>query len=156
MVKKFNPFPAPKKGTSRLILKRPSTSKTTSCNQVPYQRHSEGTGVVRVDQTKWRRTIQELIKATDAEIAMILKNYHFLPELSGKVCPKCETGVLSPLKEHTGRNGLWHRCSRKHCQQYVSPIHLHYTPSSPELRGPKGIHCKCNQQPCSCVSRRFL
>ena len=46
----------------------------------PRPRHPEGTGFVRVDQTKWHRTIQELIEATDAAIVKILKNDHFLPE----------------------------------------------------------------------------
>ena len=134
MVKNFNPFPAPKKGTSRMVRKRPSTSKTTSWNEIPYQRHSEGAGFLRVDQRKWR--VQELIKATNAEIIQILKNDRFLPEWSGKVCPKCEKGVFSPLKEHTGRNGLWHRCDRWRCQQYVSPIHLH--PIFTKTPGPEG------------------
>ena len=136
MVKRFNPFPAPKRGVGRMVLKKPVSNKTSSWNKIAYQRHSQGGGCLRVDQTKWRRTIQELIKASDTGIIKILKQDKFLPEWSGAVCPKCEAGVLGTLQQHAGRNGLWHRCNKKNCQQYVSPIHLH--PIFTATPGPEG------------------
>ena len=119
-----------------MVLKKPVSNKTSSWNKVAYQRHSQGGGCLRVDQTKWRRTIQELIKASDTGIIKILKQDKFLPEWSGAVCPKCEAGVLGTLQQHAGRNGLWHRCNKKNCQQYVSPIHLH--PIFTATPGPEG------------------
>ena len=119
-----------------MVLKKPVSNKTSSWNKVAYQRHSQGGGCLRVDQTKWRRTIQELIKASDTGIIKILKQDKFLPEWSGAVCPKCEAGVLGTLQQHAGRNGLWHRCNKKNCQQYVSPIHFH--PIFTATPGPEG------------------
>ena len=72
MVKRFNPFPDPKKGKGRMILKKPAGIKTASWSKVPYQRHNEGGGFLRKDQTKWHRTIQQLLKATDTQILDIL------------------------------------------------------------------------------------
>ena len=42
MVKSFNPALVPKNGVRRMILKKPSSTKTMSWNQVPYQRRSTG------------------------------------------------------------------------------------------------------------------
>ena len=135
MVKSFNPVRVPKNGVRRMILKKPSSTKTMSWNQVPHQRHSKSGGFLRMDQIKWRRTIQELIKAKDTDILKILKEDNFIPERSGVVCPKCETGVRSP-QEHAGRKGLWHRCKWYKCLQYVSPIQLH--PIFTMTPGPEG------------------
>ena len=144
MVKRFNPFPAPKRGVGRMVLKKPVSNKTSSWNKVAYQRHSQGGGCLRVDQTKWRRTIQELIKASDTGIIKILKQDKFLPEWSGAVCPKCEAGVLGTLQQHAGRNGLWHRCNKKTASS-TSPLSTCIR-SSLQRRVLRGILCKCSQQ----------
>ena len=125
------------KRVRRMILKKPAARKAASWNQVPYQRHSDGGGFLRVCQTKWRRTLQELLNASDDEILRILKSDHFLPQWAGgAVCPKCGEGVLAPLKVHAGRKGRWHRCNRFKCQPYVSPIYLH--PIFTSTPGPEG------------------
>ena len=45
-----------------MILKKSFHKKTASC--IAYQRHAQCGGFLRVDQTNWRRALQELIKAT--------------------------------------------------------------------------------------------
>ena len=47
MIKSFNTVLVPKNGVRRMILKKPSSTKTMSWNQMPYQRHSKGVEWIR-------------------------------------------------------------------------------------------------------------
>ena len=136
MGKRYNPFPDPKKGKGRMVLKKPAGVKSASWSKVPYQRHKLGGGFLRKDQTKWRRNIQQLLKATDNQILDMLMKDKFLPNWEGCVCPFCNEGVLGPLSDRPSRDTKAYRCNKKNCQKYVSPAHLH--PLFTVLRGPEG------------------
>ena len=136
MVKRFNPFPEPKKGKGRMILKKPAGIKSSTWTKVPYQRHIQGGGFLRKDQTKWRRNIHELLTATDTQIISMLKMDKFLPNWEGSICPFCNKGVLGPLTTRSQRSTKARRCKKKSCQKFVSPLHLH--PVFTMVRGPQG------------------
>ena len=60
-----------------------------------------------------------------------------LPDWAGKVCPKCNQGILSSLKVHCGESVPKYSCSRKSCQQRVHPTtYLHTICQA--CRGPEG------------------
>ena len=140
MVKRFNPFPDPKKGKGRMILKKPAGIKTASWSKVPYQRHNEGGGFLRRDQTKWHRTIQQLLKATDTQILDILMKDNFLPSWEGCICPFCNKGVLVPLSTRSQRETKEYRCNKKNCQKLFTRFIC--TPSSLWFVVPKGTVSK--------------
>ena len=81
---------------------------------------------------KWCRTLQELLQASDKRILSVLRKDKSIPDWTGAACPRCEEGVLGPLVVRPSRAAHAHRCSKKKCQQYVSPIHLHpiFTPKN--------------------------
>ena len=87
------------------------------------------------EQVKWRRSLQELLAASDDDILRILKADKLLPEWKGAVCPRCNEGRLGALLTRPS-GGLAHRCSRKHCQQYITPLELH--PLFAKTMGPEG------------------
>lgn len=136
MVKRFNPFPDPKKGKGRMILKKPAGIKPASWSKVPYRRHNEAGCFLRRDQTKWHRTIQQLLKATDTQILDILMKDKFLPNWEGCACPFCNKGVLGPLSTRSQRDTKAYRCNKKNCHKFVYPLHLH--PIFTLVRGPEG------------------
>ncbi|CAE7921723.1 unnamed protein product, partial [Symbiodinium necroappetens] len=133
---KFNPFPDPKKGVRRMIQKKPSCKKSTSWMKIPYVKDNTKGGYVRKEQTKWRRCIQELPHATDREILQILIQDGLLPDRKGSVCPHCQAGTLSALTTNGRDDILRYRCSRKGCQWYFLPQHLH--PIYTATKGPEG------------------
>ena len=59
----FNPFPEPKKGVNRMIKKRPACMKSLSWHNIPYVEEKNKGGFVRMQQTKWKRNIMELLGA---------------------------------------------------------------------------------------------
>ena len=117
-------FPLPKKGLKRMILKRPAGKKTSAWKRTPYQKPVDGHAYTRKEQVKWRRSLQELLAASDDDILHILKADKLLPEWKDAVCPRCNEGRLGALLTRPS-GGLAHRCSRKHCQQYITPLELH-------------------------------
>ena len=107
----FNPFPDPKRGKGRSVLKRPSAKKTKAWKEVPYTRHSSklpSKSDLKLDREK------KLVK-------MLLQD-GLLSTWAGKLCPRCGKGTLSSLQ---GGDNLRHRCNRKNCQVYINPQHLH-------------------------------
>ena len=134
---KFNPFPDAKKGIRRMIQKKPMTKKTTSWSSVPYVKDNKGVAArFRLRQTKWRRTIQELVTASDEEIISILIKDQLLRDWKGAMCPHCQSGKLSALTNNGRDDILRHRCNRKGCQRYLLPQHLH--PIFSATKGPEG------------------
>ncbi|CAE7821088.1 unnamed protein product [Symbiodinium sp. KB8] len=109
--------------------------KLVEIKQVPYQRHIQGGGFLRKDQTKWHRNIQQLLKATDSQILKMLTDDKFIPKWEGSVCPFCEKGVLGPLTTRSQRESQAYRCNEKACHKFVSPLHLH--PVFTMVRGPE-------------------
>ena len=101
MRSKFNPFPAPKKGKSRMVLKRPASQKTKakSWQNVLYTRGAADVGPrgLRMDQTKWKRSLPDILHATDKGIVQMLMQDGLLPDWRGKTCPRCEKGEATRL-----------------------------------------------------------
>ena len=117
----------PKRGVPRLAQKKPATKKPAAYTKVAYVREKTAVGScgVRKEQMKSKRSLAELLKASDDEIIEMLVADGMLPDWTGKQCLRCEKGQLSKLLQRPGRCGLKHRCNRKHCQMHMSPIHLH-------------------------------
>ncbi len=133
MAQKFFHFPGPKKGTGRMVIKRPASMKTSSWKKTPYvqvrgKRDVAAQGV-RKDQAHWQRTLPEIVE--------MLINDKLLPDWSGKCCPKCNKGTLSPLKLHSNEKKPKYRCGRKECHQRVHPQYLH--PLFQAGRGPEAL-----------------
>ena len=125
--KVFNPFPDPKRGKGRSVLKRPASLKTKAWKNVPYTRDCQDVGPrgLRMDQTKWKRSLPNILQATDLGIVKLLLEDGLLPEWSGKNCPRCEKGKLQGWVYKTGDACPKLRCNAKHCQVYLNPHHLH-------------------------------
>jgi hypothetical protein len=96
MAKKFNPFPDPKKGKGRKVLKRPASVKSLAWKKVPYVRGARTVKArgVRKEQAHWKRTMTELLSCSDTQIVKTLIQDKLFPDWSGKVCPKCNKGSL--------------------------------------------------------------
>eukprot|EP00439_Symbiodinium_sp_Y106_P025949 s725_g3.t1 len=111
----------PKKGKLRSAQKRPAAKKSTTWKGVKYVRENCAVGPrgQRKDQIKWKRTLHQLLRASDKEILNILiadKTLHqllrasdkeilniliadkFIPKSEGKTCPTCSKGTLSKLQ----------------------------------------------------------
>ena len=134
--KKFNPFPNPKKGVRRMIQKRPSSQKSASWNKIDYVKDKKEGGHVRREQVKWRRTIQELMSASDTGIVEMLITDGLLPNWKGAVCPHCECGTLGGLTSNGQDHIPRYRCNSRECQRYFPPQHLH--PFFSATEGPEG------------------
>ena len=78
----------------------------------------------------------QLLSRSDTQIVKTLIEDKLLPDWSGKVCPKCNKGILSSLKVHCGDKTPKYRCSHYKCHQRVHPQHLH--PFFQACRGPEG------------------
>ena len=149
----FNPFPEPKKGVNRMINKRPACMKSLSWHNIPYVKEKNTGGFVRMEQTKWKRNIKELLSASDKDIVNMLIEDRLLPDWQGALCPHCQRGKLSALTSNGRDQILRHRCSAKNCQRYFLPHHLH--PSSPTAKVLKAILYKCRQPHFSFVCSTF-
>ena len=111
-------------GKLRRVAKRPASKKCLEYKSVKYVRGERDLppAGVRLDRVHWKRTVPELLKATDRQIVQILQQDKMLPKWHGKVCPHCQRGHL----QEKLRYGKPHyRCRAKGCQRYVSPQYLH-------------------------------
>ena len=52
----FNPFPAPKRGKGRCVLKRPAAKKTKAWKDTPYTRHPSKlvAADIKLDRKMWK------------------------------------------------------------------------------------------------------
>ena len=128
----------PKKGKARAAHKRPATKKTQQWKNVPYTRDEDvevGPQGQRIDRIKWRRTLPELLKASDRDIIKKIVRHRFLPKWTGKKCPRCGVGRLSALEPHPTTGSLKHRCRARNCRHRINPHHLH--PLLTEGSGPQ-------------------
>ena len=139
MVHKFVNFPAPKKGKSRMVLKRPASMKAATWKKTPYVRGSRDIPArgIRKEHVHWQRTVPELLKASDYKIVKMLIEDKILSDWSNTCCPKCNKGTLSPLKVHSNESKPKYRCGRKECHQRVHPQYLH--PLFQAGRGPEAL-----------------
>ena len=135
---KFNPFPAPKKGKARMVQKRPASTKSKAWSQVPYTRDESAVQPrgLRMDQSKWKRSLLDLVRANDKGIVEKLVADKILVSWEGKQCPKCEHGTLSKLKPGPRNGSLKHKCNDWRCKAWLNPHYLH--PLFTECKGPEG------------------
>ena len=124
LTRRINPGFVAKRGKLRRVAKRPASKKCLEYKSVKYVRGERDLppAGVRLDRVHWKRTVPELLKATDRQIVQILQQDKMLPKWHGKVCPHCQRGHL----QEKLRYGKPHyRCRAKGCQRYVSPQYLH-------------------------------
>ena len=124
MARKFNPFPDPKRGKGRAVLKRPAYQKNQAWKKVAYTRDKLGKEL-RADQHSWKRSLPELLAASESSLIKKLREDKLLPSWEKRLCPRCEKGTLSKLQPHPGSGALKHRCNHYGCQAYISPHHMH-------------------------------
>ena len=144
MAKRFNPGVVAKRGKIRVLHKRPASKKSLEYKKVKYVRgfrHVPPAGLRR-DRAIWKRTLQELLCATDCQIQHLLEQDGLLPKWGGKLCPRCWKGKL--------RCGVFqgvrkYKCCSKACCSYILPHHLH-----PLFQMSKGKqtpnHCRSRQR----------
>ena len=125
MPSKFNPFPNPKKGKMRMVLKRPSALKSKEWKNVKYVRTPEALPSVRLDRCKWKRSLMEILRSTPVALVHLLRDDGLLYRWEGAACPHCHKGTLGKLASRTRGGEVKHRCSAKHCQKFVNPHHGH-------------------------------
>lgn len=127
-MKKFN-FPSPKRGKRRAVRK---IRKANACMKkhrgvyakVPYVRHGSKTVKSRPDRTKWKRSLEEILGASEKKTIDMFKADGLLPEWSGMLCPHCAEGHLGKLKSDKNR-GWTHRCGSGKCHKFVQPHDFH-------------------------------
>lgn len=155
---KFNPFPDPKRGKGRSVIKRPALKKTKAWKDVPYTReHSSKSCVeVKMDRVKWKRTLTQLLDTTEKSLIQMLLADGLLSSWAGKTCPRCGKGTLSKLQGPKPK----HRCNHYNCRVYINAHHLHplfvdgrgYTATS--LRSQAALlMLKLNQVPHAAIHR---
>ena len=125
MARNFNPFPDPKKGKGRSVLKRPAKSKTKAWKAVPYVRDKHAIQTQRMDRVAWKRKIGDFLMASDNALVKLLQADHLLPDWSGSKCPRCQRGKLSRLQAKAGEGMPKHRCNYYGCNAWINPHHLH-------------------------------
>ena len=113
-------IPGPQAWQRQVGLETTAAVKPASWKKVKYTRDTAGVGPtgLRMDRIKRRRTIHELLGASDHQIVNLLCAWE------GKVCPRCGKGSLSKLKKSSG-NLPKYRCNAKACHVYLNPHHLH-------------------------------
>jgi hypothetical protein len=109
-----------KKGKLRKVQKKPMSEKTKSYQNVPYvhgHRDLPARGT-RMEGASWKRTLPELLSATDSQIVKILEEDGLLPKWHGKMCPHWWKGTLKCTAPQ-------YRCTGNKCGKFVVPHHLH-------------------------------
>ena len=91
---------------------------------------------LRMDQSKWKRSLLDLVRANDKGIVEKLVADKILVSWEGKQCPKCEHGTLSKLKPGPRNGSLKHKCNYWRCKAWLNPHYLH--PLFTECKGPEG------------------
>ena len=89
----------PKRGVQRLIQKKPAAKKYANYKKVPYTRTGTDVGPrgVRKEQSKSKRSLPEILRASNEGIVRMLLADGMLPNWAGMQCPRCEKGTLSKL-----------------------------------------------------------
>ena len=98
MTKRVHPVIVPKKGKARLVVKRPAMPKSSTWKKVPYIREKTivGSRGLRKDQTKWKRSLSEILNADNKGIIKLLVADKLLLDWTGTPCPRCCKGTLPP------------------------------------------------------------
>ena len=94
--------------------------KPAAYSMTRYVRHGAATRKSRKERRRDKRTLKDILTASDSEIVALLKEDGVLKDLEGQTCAKCNVGKLGPLKDY-GKRGQRYRCSQRGCQQYALP-----------------------------------
>lgn len=108
---------------ARRAQKKPAAAKAKAQPKVPYVRAGR-TGRVRTDRLTWRRSLQDIITASDYRIIRMLREDGILRDFANAACPRCHKGTLTKL-QNFGARGWRYRCRRKGCQHFILPHHDH-------------------------------
>ncbi|CAK0802076.1 unnamed protein product [Prorocentrum cordatum] len=107
-----------------MVLRRPSATKTKDWKNAPYaggKNATPGRGLRR-EQARRKRTVPELLAASDVEIVNILLGDKLLVDWIGAARPFCGRGKLDELAARPRKGDRFvHRCNAKGCQKHVSP-----------------------------------
>ena len=117
-LKNSRPWPAPKRGKARAVLKKPCSKKTTSMKKnlkVPSVRHGLPTKKNKGHRERWGRSIPGFL-STAHQLIQILNQDKLLLSWTGKTCPSCAHGVLGKAEYRKDRDQWIHRCNAKGCQ----------------------------------------
>ena len=121
---KFNPFPDPKKGKRRNLVKKPAKKNSQGWQSIPYVRAKDAVKMQRMDRVAWKRKLMDVLGASDKSLIKLLRADRLLHDWTGHTCPRCQMGKLSKLQHRTD-GGPRHRCNARGCQAYINPHHLH-------------------------------
>ena len=104
MTKRVNSSFVPKKGKARQVMKKPAMVKTKPWQDVPYTPKNALVGPrgLRTDQTKWKCTLSDLLKADNEGIVKLLVRDKLLIDMTSVTCPRCGKGTLSKLTKCQG------------------------------------------------------
>ena len=75
-----------------------------------------------MERASWKRTLPELLSASNSEIVAMLEEDGLLPKWRSKMCPHCWKGTLTST---TRNNAPQYRCTANKCGKFVPPHHLH-------------------------------
>lgn len=126
-LKNSQPWPAPKRGKARAVLKKPCSKKTTSMKKnlkVPSVRHGLPTKKNKGHRERWGRSIPGFL-STAHQLIQILNQDKLLLSWTGKTCPSCAHGVLGKAEYRKDRDQWIHRCNAKGCQARIR-VEDHY------------------------------
>lgn len=99
--------------------------KTKAWKNIPYVRDPNVVKKQKMDRFKWKRSLPDLLQASDAKIVHLLRQDGLLFKWEGKTCPRCGKGCMSKLLAQPTTHLLKHRCNHRGCQAYLNPQHLH-------------------------------
>ena len=92
---KFNPFPDPKKGKGRHLVKRPAKRKSQGWQSIPYVRSKDAVKMQRMDRVAWKRKLMGFLGASDNALIKLLRADR---DWTGHACPRCQKGKLSKFQ----------------------------------------------------------
>ena len=117
------PWPAPKRGKMRAVLKKPSKKNTFT--SVPYVRHGNVSEKFRAHNQRWGRSIHSFMTMSYLDLVKTLQKDKILPDWQGCTCPRCGEGTIGKLKFVKSRESWMYQCSGKRCKKYLQVDDFH-------------------------------
>ena len=114
-LKKSQPWPAPKRGKARALLKKHCSKKTTSQSSICKAWAAKKN---RGHRERWGRSIPDFL-STGRRLIQMLNQDKLFRSLTGKTCPTCAQGVLGKAEYRKNRDRWVHKCNAKGCQARI-------------------------------------